>query len=212
MSPSEIQVYRLEILDDDNTKQAVSTLVEAFKGVCSGGDDDCFERLIDSIFLAAYRGGQIYVASYKEHTFAGVAAWFPPGQGLFHTPDQAVGGFDDLVADFSPELRDWWINYFLPKYSNQTTSALGEGVKLASWHLQLIGVSPEHQRKGIGSALIDLISTKAKADGVSLCLEVEEGPKISFYEKCGFVVRPPAEEYINPVKPLVIYVMEKQAS
>lgn len=51
---------------------------------------------------------------------------------------------------------------FLPKYSNQTTSALGEGVKLASWHLQLIGVSPEHQRKGIGSALIDLISTKVR--------------------------------------------------
>lgn len=49
---------------------------------------------------------------------------------------------------------------FLPKYSNQTTAALGEGEKLASWHLQLIGVSPELQRKGIGSALIDVISNK----------------------------------------------------
>lgn len=94
---------------DDSTKQAVRTFVEAFKDgmvhvlrptnirltaipisdsfvtACSGGDDDYFERLIYSIFLAAYRGGQVYVASYGEHMFAGVAAWFPPGQGLFHT-------------------------------------------------------------------------------------------------------------------------------
>lgn len=37
---------------------------------------------------------------------------------------------------------------------------LGEGFKLAAWHLQLIGVQPELQRRGVGSKLIDVVSKK----------------------------------------------------
>lgn len=63
----------------------VRVKLDAFVTACSGGKDDYFERLIYSILLATYRGGQVYIASYKEHKVAGVAAWFPPGTGLFHT-------------------------------------------------------------------------------------------------------------------------------
>lgn len=42
----------------------------------------------------------------------------------------------------------------------QTTEALGKGAKLASWHLQFIGVLPKFQRRGIGSALIDVVSKR----------------------------------------------------
>lgn len=49
---------------------------------------------------------------------------------------------------------------FLPKYQDQTDKALGDGIKLASWHLQTFGVLPELQGKGIGTALMDAVKEK----------------------------------------------------
>jgi hypothetical protein len=46
-----------------------------------------------------------------------------------------------------------------------TTAALGEGSKLAAWHLQLLGVRAEYQNKGVGLSLLKAMELK-----VSVCL------------------------------------------
>lgn len=72
--------------------------------------------------------------------------------------------FHDLV----PDCRR---GQFLPKYENHTTASLGEGFKLAAWHLQMIGVKPELQRRGVGSELIDAVHKKVCLQ-LSLALSV----------------------------------------
>ena len=42
---------------------------------------------------------------------------------------------------------------FLEEYDALTDRSFGAGVKLAGYHLQLLGVSPAHQRKGAAKAL-----------------------------------------------------------
>ena len=98
------------------------------------------------------------------------------------SPEQGEAGFNALMASFPPNFNKWWVEYvclhglksdsamivhlfckFLPKYEAQTTSALGEGAKFAAWHLQLIGVLPEHQKKGIGGALIKSVESKVES-------------------------------------------------
>lgn len=49
---------------------------------------------------------------------------------------------------------------FLPQYAEFGEEAFGTGVKLEAWHLQLLAVDPQYQRKGIAKALIDTIKQK----------------------------------------------------
>lgn len=74
----------------------------------------------------------------------------------------------------------------MPKYNTMSTKALGDGTKLAAWHLQVLAVLPELQNKGIGKSLMKAVESKvgylyysdsrlniaqASAQGVSTCLE-----------------------------------------
>ena len=43
---------------------------------------------------------------------------------------------------------------FLTRYDELAEQSFGSGAKLAGYHLQLLGVAPQYQRKGIGRALI----------------------------------------------------------
>ena len=65
---------------------------------------------------------------------------------------------DVLLAIVIFILTNKW--KFLPQYAKQSERALGAEFKLNSWHLQLIGVAPEKQRRGIGTALIRAIENK----------------------------------------------------
>jgi GNAT superfamily N-acetyltransferase len=39
-------------------------------------------------------------------------------------------------------------------------SCLGKDTKLKSWHLHLLGTSPDHHRKGLAAALITAVEAK----------------------------------------------------
>lgn len=52
------------------------------------------------------------------------------------------------------------VHQFLVEYAKLTDRVLGPGVKLGGYHLQLIGVSPAHQRKGVASALMEYAEKK----------------------------------------------------
>ncbi|KAF8172403.1 hypothetical protein K438DRAFT_1217772 [Mycena galopus ATCC 62051] len=46
------------------------------------------------------------------------------------------------------------------RYNTWNAACIGEGMKLKSWQLQLLGTVPEHQRKGLSTALIQAIELK----------------------------------------------------
>lgn len=61
-------------------------------------------------------------------------------------------------------------------YNQFTTDSLGEGYKLASWHLQYIGVIPSKQMHGVGSALIKHVEDEVASSSSRsqrFCLETE---------------------------------------
>jgi GNAT superfamily N-acetyltransferase len=49
-----------------------------------------------------------------------------------------------------------------PQYGALTTSALGEGAKKASWHLQQFSVLPEYHRRGLGKALVEVVEKQVR--------------------------------------------------
>lgn len=51
---------------------------------------------------------------------------------------------------------------FLNQYDELVEGSLGPGVKLAGYHLQVIGVSPAHQRKGAAGALMSYAQAKVR--------------------------------------------------
>ncbi|TFK51146.1 acyl-CoA N-acyltransferase [Heliocybe sulcata] len=182
---------------------------DAFTAGCVGGDKKFVFPFHRATCAAAAIGGQLWVASCGETDIAGVAAWFGPGQALLYSPEQGEAGYNDLFQAFSPGLTKWWMEYFLPKYEEQTTKALGERVKLGAWHLQLFAVLPELQGKGLGSALVRPVLEKAAAERKPICLETEAAKNLPIYEHWGLVVKS-EERYESSTGGFPMWVMYKQ--
>ncbi|KAI0261086.1 hypothetical protein BC834DRAFT_495270 [Gloeopeniophorella convolvens] len=207
MTDSKIQIRRVfeDSLTEREKEEITDIFADSFKNdvffrIASDGKPDIYRRMHHSAWLAAIRGGQLYVATYDE-VLAGGAAWFPPRTAFLATPEQGEGGFKELLAELDEAQRKWFLEYFLPKYDAQCTEALGEGTKLASWHLQVLGVRERFQRHGIGRALIEHIRPLAQADGVPLCLETQDSNNVPYYQARGFALKGSAEgqQYEHPL-------------
>ncbi|KAI0318450.1 acyl-CoA N-acyltransferase [Amylostereum chailletii] len=198
---SQITVRQIVNPTKEELDKVARTLAAAFDTdqftlSCVGGDKSqifAFERATAA--AAAAIAGKIWVASYGDTDYASVALWFVPGRDLLDTPDQGEAGFNDLFESFSPELAKWWMEYFLPKYNVDTTKALGEGVKVAAWNLQLIGTVPKYQCKGLASALVKAVSSRAKAEGEMVTVETEEQWNVPIYESWEFAQKLGPEPY-----------------
>jgi ribosomal protein S18 acetylase RimI-like enzyme len=59
----------------------------------------------------------------------------------------------------------------LPGYGSFGESAFGAGKKHAAWHLQTLGVHPDHQRRGAARQLVDAIAKKAASDKSMMVVE-----------------------------------------
>jgi ribosomal protein S18 acetylase RimI-like enzyme len=56
------------------------------------------------------------------------------------------------------------------------------------WYLLALGVDPAHQRKGLGSTLLDPALSRCDAEGVVAYLEASKPENIPFYQRHGFSV------------------------
>jgi GNAT superfamily N-acetyltransferase len=56
------------------------------------------------------------------------------------------------------------------------------------WYVQILGVHPNHQGKGIGGKLLRPVLQKADEDGVAVYLESSNPKNLDFYRKHGFEV------------------------
>jgi len=104
---------------------------------------------------------------------------------------QLNSGWKDFLAKLPEEgMREWWKSFVAQGEASRSTfppEFREKSFSLNSWHLLLFGVHPDAQRKGVATALIEPVKTKAKAEGVYMCLETDTEKALSFYKGVGFV-------------------------
>lgn len=137
-------------------------------------------------------GSEVYIAETESQPpeIVGVATWHGPGSAFLSTEEQRAAGWDQMVSRLGKDQQEWF-GYWLPLYDEYVTREFGEGTKLASYHLQLLGVHPSHQRQGISSALVKVGEEKAKARGVAVCIETIGNTAVPFYRACGYDIKEP---------------------
>jgi GNAT superfamily N-acetyltransferase len=105
----------------------------------------------------------------------GAAVWIPPGK--LDAWERAVRGEtrnDELTDDGGLRWRSFW-DWVESKLPDEEL-----------WHLDSVGVAPEAQGQGIGSALIRFGLERAAAEGVGAHLETGTPRNVEVYEHLGF--------------------------
>ncbi|HEU5151152.1 MAG TPA: GNAT family N-acetyltransferase [Iamia sp.] len=119
-----------------------------------------------------------YGHTYTTDDRAGAALWAPPGT------------WRGTVAD---ALQVMWPMFRL---CGPAGARRGIGVLRASerahprgddhWYLAILGTHPDHQGRGVGSALLRPVLERCDLDGTGAYLESSKPENVPFYERHGF--------------------------
>ncbi|KAL1949595.1 hypothetical protein VTO73DRAFT_8476 [Trametes versicolor] len=152
-----------------------------------GGDKALQEPFLLAHLTAALAAGEgeIHVVALDGVGPVGVALWFGPGHKFLDSDAQRNAGWNEIMGKLESKYRDWWTT-FLNQYDELVEGSLGPGVKLAGYHLQVIGVSPAHQRKGAAGALMSYAQAKARAAKVPTLLETVGATNVTIYKALGY--------------------------
>jgi GNAT superfamily N-acetyltransferase len=130
--------------------------------------------------LTARRGGRI----------VGVAAWVAPGGYPYPVATQLGQGLGALRAlSRVPPALVTGARYLLaiekahPKHEEL-------------WYLQLLACDPEHQRQGVGGALLEGVLGECDRDGIASYLETQKEDNLAYYRRFGYEL----SETLTPVK------------
>jgi len=169
----------------DDAPAAGHSLSRAFR------DDPLFEWFIPGIDkdARARRLGRFFVETMRMHLrlggvwtsadHKGAALWIPPGQKIPLTRQLRTG----------------------VRYAGAVRRNVLRGVRALStmekhhpkdpphWYLAVLGTDPDHQGKGIGSALLAPVLERADREGVPAYLESSKERNVLYYERFGFRVQ-----------------------
>ncbi|KAI0776854.1 hypothetical protein BD413DRAFT_490968 [Trametes elegans] len=137
-------------------------LAEAFgyhESRCLGNAGFLQEPILEAHLNAAQLDGEgeIHVAEFPGVGVAGVAVWFGPGYMFLST---VLGRGVESYTCAEPRVSLNVPGQFTERNNELSEMYLGPGVKLGAYHLQLIGVAPEHQKKGVATALMQYAEGK----------------------------------------------------
>ncbi|KAH0582615.1 hypothetical protein H2248_010543 [Termitomyces sp. 'cryptogamus'] len=182
VNPSEAEVERiLDVLQAAFGK-------DPFTNFLVGGDWSLVRPNFEFCVRAALLGGEVHIATLgpEVHDIIGVTVWYGPGQSPGSTEEQREVGSKVFFSKCPEELRKWWLEYFISQMERLADESLGPGFKESQWCLLLFGVVPEHQRKGVGKAMMKVGEERAKADGVSIVVETTTQVDLLIYKRMGF--------------------------
>lgn len=169
----------VEAVDRIEERRAVSTLTLAFAddpAVRWMYPDDGSYRRYFPVFARAF-GGRAFEAgtAFQVDAFRGVSLWLPPG---VHPDDEAVV---DLITRSVPERgREALFSMFEQMGAYHPAEP--------HWHLPLVGVVPEAQGRGFGSALLHRTLARCDVEGTPAYLESSNVRNIPLYQRLGFEV------------------------
>jgi len=113
-----------------------------------------------------------------------VAIWLPPGVELGWWPMVRSGmAMPRVVMGLPAQDRRRMINVL-----RQTEQRRRDLMPRPHWYLEAIGVEPDHQGAGLGSALVRAGIARADRDKTPVYLETETEGNVGYYEYLGFGV------------------------
>ena len=133
--------------------------------------------LYTAILHDSLRYGEIYTSPGVE----GVACWLPPNVPLPTLFREIRAGLLGLPLAFG-----WKSFRCLLEYGQWHTKLHQEFTSGPHWFLATIGVDPASQGRGVGSALLEAIVTKADEQRLPCYLETHGEKSARLYERHGF--------------------------
>jgi len=97
--------------------------------------------------------------------------------------------FADLVATPDDRLRSWVDADSMTVLVAETSITPVSYVAFANGEIHGIYTSPDYQREGFASALLEAIESRAADDGLSRLSTVAPAVSAGFFEACGFTVQ-----------------------
>jgi ribosomal protein S18 acetylase RimI-like enzyme len=114
----------------------------------------------------------------------GMAIWAPPGMADADVdPDGSKLDWDNVVAAIGPE----GMQRFESMIEVQKPLP-GQHMDARTWYLPWLGVDPDAQRTGAGSALLRAMWARLDAEGAASYLETEKVANVPYYLKQGYEV------------------------
>ena len=202
--------HQIVPIDRDLRSKAVDAVTRAFLDdpmwTCVVPSREDRGTLLRPMWDALIGFASVYGESLTTSEGAGAACWMAPGKTRmtlwkmlrtrFALPRSMMGLPKDARERFFGMMRfiDAGHKELMPD---------------PHWYLWVLGVAPEAQGQGIGSALLKPILERAEAAGVPCYLETQTTGNVAFYEMLGFEV---LSERIEPVGELPIWFMRRGAA
>jgi GNAT superfamily N-acetyltransferase len=130
------------------------------------------------------RAGVVDAATVAPAPVAGVAVWLRPGDTA---PPLSALVRARLLPDLPLRLGPTGFARFV-RFARAAEGLHRRVVPGPHWYLLLLGVAPERQRQGLGSALVRAGRDRAGAGGLPCYLETLNAADLPFYRKHGFAV------------------------
>jgi ribosomal protein S18 acetylase RimI-like enzyme len=135
--------------------------------------------LYASLLSDSFRHGQVYVT----RDGSGVACWLPAERAIAGFWRQLRAGMLAVPLKFG-----WSACRRLLPYDGLARKLHHQHADMPHWYLSAIGVEPERQGQGVGSALMQPVLSRADADGTACYLETHREQNVRLYERHGFEV------------------------
>jgi ribosomal protein S18 acetylase RimI-like enzyme len=137
-------------------------------------------------FLGWYLGclvnyGLLYGEVNTTPDIAGVICWLPPGQTHYTLWRYIRSGF--ILTPWKMGQENYQRSEACEKYAMQMHRELVPG---PHYYLWAVVVDPDHQRKGVGSCLIQPGLDRADARGLPVYLETHNEKNVAYYQRFGF--------------------------
>ncbi len=140
--------------------------------------DDARRRVVLPAMMRLLAGRfQPHGENHVNDTGTGAAVWAPPRVTFTHADDER------FEAELLPLAGD-----DLPRIGELVDLLDSNHPRDPHYYLDLLGVVPEQQGRGIGSALLDLVLDRADREGASAYLEATSPANLALFERHGFEV------------------------
>jgi len=192
-------------LQRDQLTQAADMLAGAFQSdpiYCElFPDPDVRHKALANMFNGVVGYALRYGEALTTPEIRGVTCWLPPGKAEVTLWRIARTGFGLVrgILGYSQEARQ----RFLAGITH-TEAVHKRLMKVPHWYLWLLGVAPDRQGHGYGSALLQPVLARADEAGLPCYLETQTEPNVAFYRRRGFQV---AETGLMPGVDLPVWHM-----